>query len=272
MKKFFALCAFVGVISLCSCSINKMNCISQKHDTATITELDGISKINVDISVGNCTVIVGDSEEAILNTKYQCKAISQEKADTAIINADVNCKTVGDTLYVEFIDKSTGKTLDKVNDGNQMIITTHTEIHLPENISVFDISTEVGDINISDFSGSFTLNSDVGDISANNITITGDSYLTADVGDVKCTASGIEADKTELKTDVGNVDFSIENAGKANVNIYADVGDIILDTNGKPYEEVYFNKDTTEQEAKIIIENNCNIEMNTDVGSIKINK
>ena len=47
---------------------------------------------------------------------------------------------------------------------------------------------------------------------------------------------------------------------------------ITLDTQGKSYEETSSKKDYVEQEKKIIIDGKCTVDMQADVGDIKISK
>lgn len=279
MKKFLALCSVLGILSLASCNINihglnnniTLDCIKKNSETQTV-DIKGIEKIKIDIVVGDCNVIIGDSNETVINTNCEYRAISEEKAQKAMDNTKLRCETKGDTLHIDFIDSETGKEIGNTKNSNLVNIITDIEITLPDNLKSFDISTDVGNIDISDFSGAFDISSDVGDITAKNLIITGKSDFSADVGNIDCEISEFSATELEFKADVGDVDLSLGTIEQSKINIESDVGNITLDTHGKSYEETYSKKDTVEQEKKIIVDGKCTVEMKADVGDIKISK
>lgn len=270
MKKFLALCSVFGILSLASCNIHSnmsLDFIKKNNETQTV-DVKGIEKIKIDINVGDCNVIVGDSSEAVINASCEYKAISEEKAQKAMDNTKLRCETQGNTLHIDFIDSETGKKIG--GNSNLVNIITDIEVILPDNLKFFDVSTDVGDIDISGFSGAFDISSDVGDVTAKNLTITDKSDFSADVGDIDCEISELSATELEFKSNVGDVDLSLNTIAKSEINISSDVGDIKLDTKGKNYEETYSEKGAVEQEKKIIIDGKCTVNMKADVGDIKI--
>ncbi|MDE6521162.1 MAG: DUF4097 domain-containing protein [Ruminococcus sp.] len=270
MKKFLSLCSVIAIISLNSCNIHNnmsLDFIKKNNETQKV-DVKGIEKIKIDISVGDCNIIVGNSSEAVINASCEYKAVSEEKAQQAMDNTKLRCETQGDTLHIDFIDSETGKKIQ--NTKNLVNIMTDIEVILPDNLKSFDISTDVGDIKIRDFSGVFDISSDVGDITAKNLTITGKSDFSADVGDIDCEISELAETKLEFKSNVGDVDLSLDTITKSEIDISSDVGNIKLDTQGKSYEETYSEKGTVEQEKKIIIDGKCTVNMTADVGDIKI--
>lgn len=279
MKKFLALCTVLGILSLSSCNINihglnnniTLDCIKKNNETQTV-DVKGIEKIKIDISVGDCNITVGDSSEAVINASCEYKAISEEKAQKAMDNTKLRCETQGETLHIDFIDSETGKKIGNTRNNNLVNIITDIEVILPDNLKSFDISTDVGDIEISDFSGAFDISSDVGDVTAKNLTITDKSSFDADVGDIDCEITGLSEAELELKADVGDVDLLLGTIEKSQINMESDVGNITLDTQGKNYEEISSKKDIVEQEKKIIVDGKCTIEMKADVGDIEISK
>lgn len=253
MKKFLALCSVIAIISLNSCNINihglngniTFDCIKKNNETQTV-DVNSIEKIKIDISVGDCNIIVGSSDKAVINTSCEYKAISEEKAQKAMDNTRLRCEAQGDTLHIDFIDSETGK---NIKNNNAVNIITNIEVTLPDNLKSFEISTDVGDVDMDGFSGAFDVSSDVGDVTANNLTITG---------------------KSDFSTDVGDIDLSLDILEKSEINMSSDVGDIKLDTQGNNYEEISSKKDTVSQKKKIIVDGKCTVEMKTDVGDIKI--
>ncbi|MDE5937238.1 MAG: hypothetical protein K2G83_07520 [Ruminococcus sp.] len=279
MKKFLALCSAVGVLSLCSCSVNingtgnnmTLGFIKKDSETKTI-DVKGIKEIKIDIDVGDCNIIAGDSEEAVIKTSCEYKAISEKKARKALENTELRCEIKGDSLHIDFINSETGKKIGSIQNGNLVNIITDIEVILPDNFRTFDISTDVGEIEISDFSGAFDISSEVGDVTAKNLIITGKSNFDSDVGDIDCIVESISGTELELKTDVGDIDLSLGKTEKSEIDISSDIGNITLDTQGKSYEEISSEKDVVKQEKEILIDGRCRVEMKADVGDIKISK
>ena len=277
MKKFLVLCSVLGLLSLSSCNLNIyglnnnliFDCIQKNSETQTV-DVKNIEKINIDIIVGDCNVTVSDSDKAIINANCEYRAISEEKARKAMDNTELHCEIKDHTLYVDFIDSETHEKIIDTKNSNFVNIITDIEISLPDSLNCFDVSTDVGDIDLSGLSGSFCVSNNVGDITAENLTITGKSDFSADVGDVRCEIPELSATELEFNNNVGDVDLSLGTAEKSEINIKTGVGDIKLDTNGKSYEEKYSEKDTVKQEKKITVDGKCNIGMKTDVGDIKI--
>ena len=279
MKKLLALCSIVGMLSLSSCAVNisginngvTLDCIKKDSETQKV-DVNGIEKIEIDIAVGDCNIIAGDSKEAVIKTNCEYKAINEKKAQKALENTELRCETEGDTLYISFIDSETGKKIGSLKNSNLVNIITDIEVTLPDDFKFFDISTDVGDIQIGGFSGAFDISSDVGNIDAKELKITEKSSIDADVGDIDCIAESLDGTELELKADVGDVDLSIGKTEKSQVNIEVDVGDISLDTQGKNYEETSSKKDFVEQKKELVIDGDCAVNLKTDVGDIKISK
>ncbi|MDE5764237.1 MAG: DUF4097 domain-containing protein [Ruminococcus sp.] len=277
MKKFSVLCSVLGLLSLSSCGLNIyglnnnliFDCIQKNSETQTV-DVKNIEKINIDIIVGDCNVTVSDSDKAVISANCEYRAIGEEKARKAMDNTELHCEIKDHTLYVDFIDSETHEKIADTKNSNFVNIITDVEISLPDSLNCFDVSTDVGDIDLSGLSGSFCVSNNVGDITAENLTITGKSDFSADVGDVRCEIPELSATELEFNNNVGDVDLSLGTVGESKINIKAGVGDIKLDTNGKSYEEKYSEKDTVKQEKKITVDGKCNIGMKTDVGDIKI--
>lgn len=279
MKKFLTLCSAVGLFSLCSCSVsinetgnNMMLDFIKKDSETKRIDVKGIKEIKIDIDVGDCNIIAGGSEEAVIKTSCEYKAISEKKAQKALENTELRCEIKGDALHIDFINSETGKKIGSIQNGNLVNIITDIEVTLPDNFRSFDISTDVGEIEINDFSGAFDISSDVGDVTAKNLTITGKSKFDSDVGDIDCFVDSIAGTELELKTDVGDIDLSLGAAKNSEIDIESNVGNIGLDTQGKSYEEISSKKDVVEQQKEIMIDGKCRVEMKADVGDIKISK
>lgn len=279
MKKLLILCSVIGIFSLSSCSVNihglnenvTLDFIKKSNETQTV-DMKGIEKVSIDIAVGDCNITVGESDKAVINTSCEYKAISEEKAQKAMDNTKLRYETKGDTLHIDFIDSETGKKISDIQNNNFVNIITDIEVALPDNLKSFDISTDVGDVKADGFSGAFDISSDVGNITAKNLTITDKSSFSADVGSIDCTVDSISAQGLDLSADVGDVNLSLGAVEKSEIDISSDVGDITLDTQGKSYEETSSKKDYVEQEKKIIIDGKCTVDMQADVGDIKISK
>lgn len=276
MRKLLTLCSAIAIISFSSCDINisginnvgTPDFIKKSSETQTI-DLNSIRKIEIDIEVGDCSVIFDDTAQSTVNVDYEFRAMNEKKAENLMNNTEMRCETKGDTLCIDFINSDTGKEIENKNTLN---IVTDMKIILSKSNISFDISADVGDIDISGFSGAFDISSDVGDIKAKSLTVTNKSDFSADVGNINCEISEISTNELDFTADVGDIDLSLGAVEKSKIDISADVGNITLDTQGKNYEVISSKKDTVEQKKRIIINDKCTVEMKADVGDIKISK
>lgn len=250
MKKFLVFGALLPVAVLTSCSINingigedlNFNFTDNNSENVQI-ETDGINKIDVNVDVGECTVSYGESKTANIKGNYTVRGSNEKKVSAALENIKLTHEIKGDTLYVK---------VQTPNGSNNFInYTTDLEILLPTSFSDFTISSDVGKIELDGLSGSFDISADVGDIDADNITLTGDSKIDADVG---------------------NIDVSLADVAKCELEIIADVGNIDLDTNGLDYTETDKSKDYVGKEVEAVINDKCSAKLKADVGSVKIRK
>jgi hypothetical protein len=85
------------------------------------------------------------------------------------------------------------------------------DLEVPANLTQIDINTGVGDITISDLTGSFALKTGVGDIVLkDNLNIIEKSNLFADVGNIDARITTIEpAAEMNIKVKNGNIDLSL---------------------------------------------------------------
>ena len=249
MKKL--LLAAVPLIALNSCSINinglnpKSGAADEliKERTETIqVKADDIMKIDVELEVGQCTVNYGGSENVDIVGKYECRGLNKDKVSEVFDNIKLKHEVRNNTLYLSF---------DELKNTSFISRTTDLEITLPKSFCDFDISTDVGDIMLNELCGSFELYADVGNITAENITLNGDSKLEADVGDVDVSLADIAECEFEISSDVGNID---------------------LDTQGIDYTEKDVSKDTVSEKYELVIGKKCQAELSADVGDITIRK
>lgn len=250
MKKFLVFGALLPVAVLTSCSINingvsadlGFNYTDNSSENVQI-ETDGISKIDVNVDVGECMIKYGESKTADIKGNYTVHGSNEKKVSAALESIKLTHEIKGDTLYIK---------VKTPNGSNNFInYTTDLEILLPTSFSDFTVSSDVGNIELDGLSGCFDISADVGDIDADNITLTGDSKIDADVG---------------------NIDVSLVEVAKCELKIAADVGDIDLDTNGLDYTETDSSKDYVGKEVEAVINDKCSAELKADVGNVKIKK
>lgn len=249
MKKFLAFGAILPMAVLTSCSINingigadlNFNYTDNNSESVQI-ETDGISKIDVNVDVGECAIKYGESKTADIKGKYTVHGSNEKKVSAALENIKLTYEVKGDTLYVKVQTPGSKKFLN---------YTTDLEILLPTSFSDFTISSDVGNIELDGLSGSFDISADVGDIDADNITLTGDS---------------------KIEADVGSIDVSLADVAKCELKVMADVGDIDLDTNGLDYTETDKSKDYIGKEVEAVINDKCSAKLKADVGNVKIKK
>lgn len=249
MKKL--LIAVLPVITLVSCSFSingldigmneRMDMTETKNENIKL-EANDAEKINIDMEVGQCSVSYGETENVEINVRYECRGIKEKKILAAIENVKLTHEIKNEILYIRF---------DGLPRTDYVSCITDLDIYLPKSFRDFEISNDVGDIDLNDLSGSFDISTDVGDIKAEKITLT---------------------DYSKLETDVGNVDISLVETAECEFEVSVDVGNIDIDTNDMEYAENEISKDYVAEEYEVVIGGNCKAELSTNVGNISIRK
>ncbi len=232
---------------------------AEKQESHTVESTDK-NTLNITNSVGDISIVSHKSEDTIINININSKAGSKEKAQEAIDNYMYTVKAEGNSIVV---DTSYKEPFTGVN------LTTDLVIYIPFTIKDIKVSTNVGDINLSDVSGNMQIDNNVGEIIIDRSE--GSYNLKVDVGAIilkDCTAIG----NSEFKSNTGEIDISLSDISKA-VSIIAEtgVGDIQLSINDDSGYHATINEFMKDERIETKHDQGTNINLTTGVGEIDFN-
>ena len=232
---------------------------AEKKESHTVESAD-LNTINLNSSVGEISILSHQSNDVIINISITAKAGSKKKAKEIIENYNYTIKTEGKSILV---DTSFDDPLSSIN------LITDFLIYLPSTINNIEVSTNVGDVNLSGVSGNIQLNNNVGEITIDKSE--GSYNIKVDVGAIvlkDCTAIG----NSEFKSNTGEIDMSFSNISKA-VSIIAEtgVGDIQLSINDDSGYHATIKEFMKDERIETKNDQGTNINLTTGVGEIDFN-
>ena len=232
---------------------------AEKKESHTVESAD-LNTINLNSSVGEISILSHQSNDVIINISITAKAGSKKKAKEIIENYNYTIKTEGKSILV---DTSFDDPLSSIN------LITDFLIYLPSTINNIEVSTNVGDVNLSGVSGNIQLNNNVSEITIDKSE--GSYNIKVDVGAIvlkDCTAIG----NSEFKSNTGEIDMSFSNISKA-VSIIAEtgVGDIQLSINDDSGYHATINEFMKDERIETKNDQGTNINLTTGVGEIDFN-
>lgn len=232
---------------------------AEKQDSQTVesSDKDTLSLIS---SVGDISIITHQSNDTIINICINSKAGSKEKAEEIIENYTYTVNTENNSI---FVDASFEEPLSGIN------LTTDLVIYIPLTIKDIKVSHNVGDIHLSDVSGSINLKNNVGEITVDKSE--GSYNINVDVGEITlrdCTAVG----NSEFKTNTGEIDVSFTDISEAsNITAETGVGNIEMSLNDDAGYHAVINEFMKDERIETKNNQNTNISLTTNVGEIDFN-
>ncbi|WP_148302540.1 hypothetical protein [Caldalkalibacillus mannanilyticus] len=110
----------------------------------------------------------------------------------------------------------------------------HYEIEIPHSVKGIDISTHVGEIELSDFKGVYNVQNNVGAIIVDGAHIMGKSVIHSDVGSLHLKINQMDEQSTlSAKTDVGEIQANFNESLPLTLNVKTDLGIINGASKGK---------------------------------------
>jgi hypothetical protein len=258
------LCLALSGLFLTGCTISGKEITidvgdSEKEYSSDEIILDNVSvtSANIDNNVGTTTIAYGDDASVEIDISYNVTGNDEDLLEEILDIVSVDAEIENDELRVSVINKETGENIWKWIDReykslNKPNLDVDLDILLPADIKEFDINCNVGNINLKSLEGTFDVRSNVGSIEMKDIIFTGDSEITADVGDVTCSLSRDmeEASEVSLTTNIGNVK---------------------LDTDDLSYTVEDENNDNFLGTSRTILVNDlCRIDINVSLGKLTL--
>ncbi|OAB45675.1 DUF4097 family beta strand repeat-containing protein [Paenibacillus antarcticus] len=158
-------------------------------------------------------------------------------------------KSLRDDKYQDMMDSAE---ITAVVSGDQLKISTHSKgnekldlwkwaekeygfsnfsidyvVEIPNSVNGFEISSEVGAINLSHLKGSYNVHNEVGAISIEGAHIQGKSNVGSETGSIKLAIDQMEADsRLEAKTEVGSIHANLAESLQVSLETESEIGSI----------------------------------------------
>lgn len=201
--------------------INKELSTSQETGTASVLQLDNI--------VGNIEVKAGTRDKVIVSAKVwsmKDKTVFQDILDQAEVSVIVH----GDTL--EILTHPKGNTKQNLWDWAEdkygvSDLTIDYIVEVPDLINSYEISNQVGEINLNDLKGTYQVSNQVGSVNIDGAHILGESSVKSEAGSLRLVINDMASDSSlNAMTEVGSIQTTLEQALKCNLDIKSELGKI----------------------------------------------
>lgn len=189
--------------------------------------------LQMDHAVGNIEVQnVSGTKITVKSTIWASKSVFNNNKDMKKVfdQAEVSITIKGDTVSIlthakDNPDKDLWRWSEKANGYSDFTI--DYEIGLPSNVTMFDISSDVGEVNFTDMTGEYRIQNDVGSIKIIGANFTGDSTVNSSTGSIVLDVDGIDS-KGSLKAeaDIGSVEVKLADSISCTLDIKTEVGSI----------------------------------------------
>ncbi|WP_310550327.1 hypothetical protein [Paenibacillus glufosinatiresistens] len=166
----------------------------------------------LDNPVGNIEVRSGSGDSILVQAEVKVYGLKQESQQKILDEAAVRIEQKGKRFNVHAVSRD-GRDIWKwarSKYGNDNLSISYT-VTVPPSIARFDLTADVGNLDVSGVSGRFQLSSDVGIVRLSGAGIDGASSLSTDTGSISMEVAAL-ADGASLtaKADVGAIHASFD--------------------------------------------------------------
>lgn len=224
---------------------------NEQQEASTLID---VSRVVIDVEVGNINVSYNTGSVAIINVDYYASTLKEKDLNTILAQTFLSVSVKDGAIYVGIKERDSNTSIWSWLDENisKYNLSADVEISLPREISNFDVKSDVGNISMNSLKGSFTVKSDTGNIEANDINFIGISKIELDTGDI------------DLSLSSNIIDYF-------DAEIYTDTGNIYVSLNGLPYVKTSSEQgDFSSSYKSIIVNEKCKISAATDTGEVSV--
>ncbi|QQZ60364.1 hypothetical protein JI735_28265 [Paenibacillus sonchi] len=210
---------------------DEINSVSMSKELVTSRKADSSSAIILENSVGEVKVTSGSSDSITVKaTVVTHLGLNKETERKILDNAEVTVQADGDELKVSTHAKNEPQknlwawAQKKYGASN---FTIDYEIEVPATIDEYDISNNVGAIQLKGLQGTFHIASDVGAIVMDNARFSGNSTVESNTGSIELDIRGMKTGSSlKASSDIGKVTAGLEDSLKCTVSAKTELGHI----------------------------------------------
>lgn len=173
--------------------------------------IGSVTKLTVDNPAGGIKVVAGSGDQLLVKaiiTDHE-PGPKQNWVDEARIFIKMNGKESQISVHPQSSPKADlWKWVNKETGDSNFTITY--EIQVPEQVTAFTLSNNVGSVELRGLSGTFDITDNVGNITLQEAVVTGNSRIVSNTGKIAVDVRGIDKGATlKAKTNVGSISAEI---------------------------------------------------------------
>lgn len=153
------------------------------------------SKLAVENEVGDIVVRVGSGDLITIEATKHARAANQDRALSVLDRIEIDTSSNGETTNIK-VDLPNN--LGAGGASVDFVITAPAQTRL-------EINNQVGDVEVQGLEERMDVRVDVGDIDLSSVTLADDSELKSDVGDVQFAGILPDSGEVEFQSDVGDI-------------------------------------------------------------------
>ncbi|AIQ47888.1 hypothetical protein R70723_19760 [Paenibacillus sp. FSL R7-0273] len=211
---------------------------SLQQELTTSLPAEGSTKIYLDNAVGRVELFSGQGDDLNVSATIIAHNPLTVNTDRKIIeNAEVSIEKEGSRLTVSTHSKENQEkdlwTWAQKKYGHSDFSINYV-IEIPAGITAYDITSNVGSIELNGLEGSFDVTSDVGTITLKEAVITGKSKLQTDTGSIELGLEGMETGSSlKASSAIGAIKAHLASSLNCTVKASSELGGISGVADGK---------------------------------------
>lgn len=179
-----------------------------------IPALSDITSVEAFVNVGAISLSYSTDAKMYITAAYEMKAENQTDLNSMMSNINTTFSLSGSKIVIAIENKENNEDiwawLDKNLSNYQLAV--DLDIKVPRTIEQYELSSETGDVSIKGIAGTFSVFTETGSISVDEVVFERNSKFASETGDVS----------VSLSPEVGN---------ETDIAISVETGDIVLSTN-----------------------------------------
>jgi len=171
-----------------------------------------LEKLEISDTAGNITVKSVTSGDISIKAIKKVKGTNDEVKKEVMSNIDIIVEGSGNSLSVYPTTKDGKKDdlwkwVEQLYKGTQ--VTVDLELEVPENIKVYAVNSNAGNINFSEVFGEIAIKSNAGNVDLTGVSLTGSSDIEINAGNINLDADISKASKLAVVNTAGNVTLKL---------------------------------------------------------------
>ncbi|MBQ8961892.1 MAG: hypothetical protein IJ071_11895 [Ruminococcus sp.] len=250
------------------------------------SEAQAMSSSTYDVSTSDTAFVFGGEVASVslspssdgqfhAQVTYKVRGWQESVLQEILDEAEISTESRDGDFRVSFVKKGTDTPIWKAVDEEHpnCSLSVEAELFVPESFTQFSLSSDVGNINVTDIAGTFDLEADVGNVAAESTVLTGDCRFVTNVGNVRVGLSEPIADGSSLEasSDTGNVLLTLsgQEEKNASVSLKTNVGNVTLDTSGAKFTD-NVERSATGGSGTVALGNGAEAQLSAQVGKINV--